>query len=112
MSSEENLRNKVEQLLAQSIEIVNIIRHNAPCSLRVSVVVLYKLDNRVVELYTVLQISFRSDCGKNIKYISKTIIELGFYKSPTQVTKTVYNSTKLLSNIDTCSNVQILISFK
>ena len=35
-----------------------IIWYNIPCSLRVSVGVLYKLDNCAVELYNVLQISF------------------------------------------------------
>ena len=33
---------------------IHLIRYNTPCNLRVSVGVLYKLDNRVVELYTVL----------------------------------------------------------
>ena len=32
--------------------IFNIIRYNSPCSLRVSVGELYKLDKRVVEIYT------------------------------------------------------------
>jgi len=35
-----------------------IMRYNTPCSLRLSVGVLYDLDNCEVELYNVLQISF------------------------------------------------------
>jgi len=43
---------RVENLLEYSI------RYNFPCSLRVSVGELYKLDNRVVEIYTVWRKSF------------------------------------------------------
>jgi len=39
-------------------KLYDIIRYNIPCRLRVSLWLLYKLDNRVVELYTVVQISF------------------------------------------------------
>ena len=55
----------------------NIIRYNSPCSLRVSVGELYKLDNRVAEIYTVWRKSFLKIVFFSVNVIT-SLIEVNF----------------------------------
>ena len=73
--------------------------------------VLYKLDNRVVVLYTVLQSNTRKNRNSEHPPRYNEVLVLNTKSNlPTDFTKVVYNSTTRLSNLPFCQNFDIFYS--